>query len=195
MIVLVLPDDSYHDLTLERARQGDKSAIASIYDQYFEPIYQFVRFRVADAKQAEDITSEVFLALVVGLKKKKGPKNNLRAWLFRVARNKIADHHSARDTLPLETIEQHLPDDSLSVEAQFMQSMTQAQVRDLIMQLNLDQQTVLLLRFSQQLSVRETADIMGKNVNTVKTLQARALKKLTQLAKRSNREGVSYDII
>jgi RNA polymerase sigma-70 factor (ECF subfamily) len=185
MIVLVLPAEIHSDEILERARKGDKTAIASIYNQYFEPIYQFVRFRVASQQHAEDITSDIFLALIHAFKRNKAPNTNLRAWLFRVARNKIADHHASRDTLPLETIEQWLPDDALNVEAQILQAFSQEQVRQWVMQLSLDQQTVLLLRFSQQLSLQETADIVGKKVNTVKTIQSRALKKLGKLAERA----------
>lgn len=189
MIVLTLPNESQSMTLLESARAGDKRAIGSIYNLYFESIYQFIRFRVSDTQIAEDITSDVFVAMIQAFKNRKGPRNNLRAWLFRVARNKIADHYGKQESLPLETIEEWFADDQPNLETQFVNSLTKDTVRELVGQLSLDQQSVLLFRFNQQLSLQETADIMGKNVNTVKTLQARAVKKLAKLAERSLEDG------
>lgn len=189
MIVLILPNEEQAPTLLEQAYSGDREAIAVIYDAYFEPIYQFIRFRVSSVQIAEDIASDVFLDFIRGLKQRRGPRTNLRAWLFRVARNKIADHYGKQAALPLETIEEWFADDQPNLERQLVDTLDREMIRQLVMQLNLDQQSVLLLRFNQQLSLQETADIMGKNVNTIKTLQSRAIKKLAQLANELQEKG------
>ena len=57
-------------------------------------------------------------------------------------------------------------------------------LRHLIAELSPDQQEILLLRFDQELSLQETADIVGKNINTVKALQFRAVNRLRELLQR-----------
>lgn len=180
MIVLVLPDESGDSQLLQRARQDDKEAVAQIYRDYVESIYQFVRLRVGDAQVAEDITSTVFMTLIDDFAKGKGPRSSLRGWLFQVARYKIYDTYGQQHTLPLETINQ-LESFTGNPEVELGQSLNRDMLRALIGQLSPDQQEILLLRFDQQLSLQETADIMSKNINTVKTLQLRAVKRLRKL--------------
>jgi len=184
MIVMVLPDPIEDDSLLNRARRGDKAAMSEIYRLYVESIYQFCRLRLGDAKEAEDITGTVFTKFIQELAKGKGPRYHLRGWLFKVARNAIYDSYGKARTLPIETIEQWEHLDSLHPEQLAFQSIDGEALRDSITMLSPDQQDVLLLRFDQQLSLQETADILGKNVNTVKALQLRALKRLRKLLER-----------
>lgn len=180
MIIMVLPDITADSDLLSQARRAKKAAIAEIYHRYVDSIYQYVRLRVGHKQIAEDITSTVFMTMIDDLMRGKGPTKNLRAWLFQVARHKIYDMYNEVKNLPLETIDQMA---SLTGNPEIVlgQTLTRETLRTLILQLSPDQQEVLLLRFDQQLSLKETADIMSKNVNTVKTLQLRAVQRLKVL--------------
>lgn len=181
MIVLVLPDIAVDDKRLAAAKAGDKAAIAAIYETYFEPIFQFVRLRVADASTAEDLTSEVFIKFIKALNRGSAPNVSLRAWIFKVARNVVYDHYGRQAELPSETLEQWIPSDSDSnPEVQAIESSSVDRTRAAIRKLAPAQQEVLMLRFDQELSLQETADIMGKNVNAIKALQFRAIATLRQ---------------
>lgn len=184
MIVLVLPDSSQDMTILNRAYRGDKQAVASLYRQYLESIYQFVRLRVGEQQTAEDITSTVFTKFVLAIKKQKGPRQSVRAWLFQVARNEVYRHYGKTEPLPIETLDQWFKSDDNTPEENVLADDRKQATRRAIRMLSADQQEVLLLRFDQQLSVQETADVMDKNINTVKTLQHRALLKLRQIIKR-----------
>ncbi len=92
MIVIVLPDIAEEDRLMVRARQGDKDALRQIYQDYFSPVYNFIRLRVDDGPQADDLTSEVFVKLMTAFRDGKAPRQSLRGWLFRVARNVLYDH-------------------------------------------------------------------------------------------------------
>lgn len=177
MILLVLPDPAEDDARLTLARQGNAEAIVKIYHVYFDPVYQFCRLRVGDMQTAEDLASEVFVKFIKALKHDKGPHTSLRGWIFRVARNVIADHYGKQPELPTVTLEQWLADGDIAndPEWQTIQSMDIERVRQAISMLSVAQQEVLMLRFDQQLSLRETADIMDKEINAVKALQFRAL--------------------
>jgi len=183
MIVIVLPDLPIEYDLLEQASRGSQDALRQIYTAYFQPIYQFIRLRVGDAHLAEDLTSEVFLDFVGAVKgRNPGPKQNLRGWLFRVARNKIYDHYGKDRRMPTTTLEDWIPDTSdENPEAQFMRTLNVQNARDALHQLAPEQQEVLILRFGQMLNLQETADIMGKSVSAVKSLQFRAVERLRQL--------------
>ncbi len=183
MIVLVLPDPIEDDNRLARARKGDAEAIVKIYHSYFDPVYQFCRLRVANVQIAEDLTSEVFTKFIKALKTDRAPHISLRGWIFRVTRNVIADHYGKQKDLPVETIEQWIDGSQSenSPELQAIQKIEITRVRRAIRMLSVTQQEVLMLRFDQQLSLRETADIMDKDVNAIKALQFRALTTLRDI--------------
>ncbi|MBN1963481.1 MAG: sigma-70 family RNA polymerase sigma factor [Anaerolineae bacterium] len=182
MILLVLPDIPAEDRLLERARQGDRDAVGEIYDQYFEAIFQFIRLRVEDPALAEDLASEVFMKLVTSLNGRNAPRKTLRGWLFRVARNLLHDHYSGSQYLNETVLDEWLPaPDHEQPESTVFAVLDARRVRRALRMLADDQQEVLLLRFGQALSLQETADIMGKRVGAVKSLQFRATNRLRDL--------------
>ncbi|MCB9437643.1 MAG: sigma-70 family RNA polymerase sigma factor [Anaerolineales bacterium] len=183
MIVLVLPDIPVEDELLAKARRGDQEAIMHIYDSYFQPIYQFVRLRVGDSSLAEDIASEVFLKFVDSLGKPSAPRKTLRGWLFRVARHEIHHHYKKSAKLPTTTLDEWLPDsgDESDPEVQFIQTLNVERARHALRMLAPDQQEVLVLRFGQQLDLQETADVMGKTISAIKSLQFRAVNTLREI--------------
>lgn len=193
MLVLILPDPTDDNTLLQQARRGDKQALAALYRRYLEPIYQFARLRVNDPQLAEDITSTTFFKLVMGIKEGKGPNRNVRGWLFKVVRHEIYRvYGSTQQSLPIETLDQWVADDSApNPESQVMQQADRQTLRDALAKLSPDQQEVLLLRFDQQLSLQETADVMDRNINTIKTLQLRALQKLRQQLQQAQLRGTS----
>ncbi|HEX2906523.1 MAG TPA: sigma-70 family RNA polymerase sigma factor [Phototrophicaceae bacterium] len=189
MIVIVLPDLPAEDRLLAHARQGDQEAIMHIYDSYFSPIYNFIRLRVDDAQAAEDLTSEVFLKLVSALRNHTAPRHSLRGWLFRVARNVLHDYYGRARQITTEALEEWTPaapEDDL--EIQFIRTLDVERTRHALRKLAPEQQEVLILRFGQTLSLQETADIMGKNVGAIKSLQFRAINALRQIFGELHRE-------
>lgn len=190
MIVLVLPDvtDDVHDLA--RARAGDEEAIVAIYRRYFDPVYQFCRLRVGDAQTAQDLAGEVFVKFVKSLRGETAPHSSLRGWIFRVARNLVYDYYGRAEELPVETLDQWLTTDaSTDPEVQAIRTIEIERARQAIQMLAPAQQEVLLLRFDQQLSLQETADIMDKQVNAIKALQFRAVNTLRQILHDIQAEG------
>jgi RNA polymerase sigma-70 factor (ECF subfamily) len=166
------------DELLSRARAGDQQAFRAIYDQYFAPVYNFIRLRVQDGDEAQDLAADVFLDFFLALRGR-APRLSLRAWLFRVARNKIYDHYGRQRQLPTAALEEWVPvTGEYGPEAQFMARAEVQQVRAALRQLPADHQEVLLLRFGQGLSLDQTADLMDKSISAVKSLQFRAVEAL-----------------
>jgi RNA polymerase sigma-70 factor (ECF subfamily) len=189
MILIVLPDLSTEDTLLAAARRGDKQAIAEIYDQYFPPIYNFIRLRVEDRNVAEDLASEVFVKLIAAVRGRTAPRHSLRGWLFRVARNLLYDHYGRAERFSAEALEEWIPapyDDDPEIE--FIRTVSMERAQSALRMLVTEQQEVLILRFGQQLNLQETADIMGKNVGAIKQLQFRAVNNLRQILRQAANE-------
>ncbi len=176
MIVIVLPDVSVEQHLLMDARRNKPEALKAIYESYFPPVYQFIRLRIRDREQARDIAADVFVDLFVALRGHNPPRTSLRAWLFRVARNKVYDHYGQNQAFPVTTLDEWIPgSDEEDLEVAFLRSVRVERVRHALRMLVAEQQEVLLLRFGQGLSVQETADLMDKSVSATKSLQFRAM--------------------
>jgi RNA polymerase sigma-70 factor (ECF subfamily) len=171
----VLPDEAS---LLERVQGYDQQALAEVYDQYFDPIYRYISYRLGETDMAADLTGEVFLALVHALKVGKPPKRSLSGWLYAVARNVVADHIKAKTpTLPLGD---NMLDETPSLTDQIYSAQQAAMLHQALLQLTEEQQHVIALRFGQGMSLAEAAHILGKSVGSIKALQHRALASLAR---------------
>jgi RNA polymerase sigma-70 factor, ECF subfamily len=179
-MAFVLPDINTENRLLRLARQGNQAAVSEIYEKYFPSVYQFIRLRVDNTQTAEDIASEVFFTLLDNIGGSSGPHQSLRGWLFRVARNEIYQHYGKNRQMPTTALDEWVPtaDD---VEIDFIRSVEGKRIRQVMRMLAPEQQEVLILRFSEGLSLEETADVMGKSVSAIKSLQFRATDTLRRI--------------
>lgn len=181
-----LPDESR---LVKLARDGDPEAFASLYDGYFERIYRYVYFRVADEQTAEDLTSQVFLKAWENIGRYKPSGAPLLAWLYTIARNAVIDHYRTRkETVALDEViglasEASAPDEEaeLHFEAESL--------RLALKTLTDDQQQVLIFKFISGMTTEEIARHLGKRSGAVRALQMRALQALS----RTLEEEKSYD--
>lgn len=179
MILLVLPDIPLEDHLLAQAAGGSQDALRQIYEGYFSPVYGFIRLRVEDAQAAEDLASEVFVKMVEAFQGRNAPHHSLRGWLFRVARNVLHDHYGKRQRYTETALEDWLPETGDStMEAALIRKLDVETTRAAIRSLPIDQQEVIVLRFGQMLNLQETADVMGKSITAIKSLQFRAVNAL-----------------
>jgi RNA polymerase sigma-70 factor (ECF subfamily) len=180
LLLLTLPDLPEEDRLLAQARRGSREAVSRIYEVYFDAVYQFVRWRVDDPLQAEDLVSEVFIKFLSVLQTERAPQQSLRGWLFRVARNVLYDHyHQPMATTELDDL-LPAPVDS-QTEVQVLRALEAEQVRAALGNLPTDQQEVLILRFAQMFSLDQTAESMGRSVSAIKSLQFRAINALRRV--------------
>ncbi len=162
---------------LTRAKKQDMQSLAALHDQLYPLVYRYVSYRLEDEQAREDITSETFVRLVDVLHKRGQSIQDLRAWLIGTAAHLVSDHYRRQYRRPESGLEQHedLPDGLHTPEQAAEQRQIHNEVQQAMRRLTGDQQHVLALRFSQELSLEETARLMKKSVNAVKVLQFRAL--------------------
>ena len=165
---------------VQAAQRGDRLAFAQLYENNVASVYRYLRSR-AEPADAEDITADVFIKAMRGLPSYRNRGLPFVAWLLRIARNELADHHKRRKR------EAHAPLDDASLgrlaaqddpEHTALHLAEVENVRFAMNQLTDLQQEVLRLRFDAQLSVAETAHAMKRNEGAVKVLQHSALRAL-----------------
>ena len=152
----------------------DESKIKAAYDEYADQIYRFLYWQTGDALLAEDITSEVFYRAWKNKETFLG--YNQRAWLYRVARNLIIDYYRKKKETHFDEKFEPLSDIDLHGNAE--RNETIQKVRRVVADLPPQFRSVVILRFFEQLSCREVADIMNKSESNIRVLQHRALKEL-----------------
>jgi RNA polymerase sigma-70 factor (ECF subfamily) len=174
-----------------RARQGDSQAFGQLYQRYVERVYSFVVFRVGDQALAEDLTQEVFLQSLRALDSFDW-RGSLAPWLLRIARNTVIDHwrratrRPERNMTSLEPPESDGEDDALDrlvavpddADHRAEQVLHRAAIVEAAAHLTDLQQQVVALRFASGLSIKDTAEVMGRSEGAVKNLQHHALKAL-----------------
>ncbi len=163
---------------LARIQQHDQQALAEVYDRYFDQLYRYLNYRLAEPEVAADLTGEVFLALVQTLKAGKPPKTSLSGWLYAVARNLAADYIKKK-TKTVSLVEELVAEEPTLIEQVHLSQLAPI-LRKAILQLTEEQQHVIALRFGQELSLAETAQLLEKSVGAVKALQHRALASLAR---------------
>jgi RNA polymerase sigma-70 factor (ECF subfamily) len=165
---------------LDGLRRLDPQVISSIFDRFFPIVFKYVRYRVNDIAQSEDIASDVFVRLLEAVKNRKGPDSNIKAWLLGTASHAVNDHHRKNYRRPTEEISESIQDYQDAPSETSEQRERQKRIRLALSKLTTEQQHVIDLRFGQELSLEETAIVMKKNVNAVKQLQLRALAALNR---------------
>ena len=170
------PSDVITDTNdLEGLRALDPQAFSAVYDQYFPIILRFIRFRLGDENQAEDITNDVFTRLLEAIQGRRGPDSNLKAWLFATASHAVNDSLRKSYRRKVELLDNDLAD-PMPLPAEIVETNESKRAVQLALStLKPDLQNVLALRFGQGFSLDETANLMKKKVNHVKQLQFRAL--------------------
>ena len=172
---------------LQRAAQMETKALAEIYDTYSPGLYRYAMRLLGDPSQAEDCVAETFADFLDALQRRRGPREHLQAYLYRIAHYWIADMYRRHRTS--EELTDDLPGE-IHPENEAIKNIRQAQLRNAIHNLTPDQQQVILLKFLEDWSNEEIAHVLNKPVGAVKSIQHRALKSLQRfLEERDDHEG------
>jgi RNA polymerase sigma-70 factor (ECF subfamily) len=170
---------------IQRARQGDLAAVSELYNLHVDRIYQYVRYRTGDDQTAEDVTAEVFLRAIESLGSYNDQGAPFIAWLYRIAHARVIDYWrdtKRHQTAPLD--DPLLQDSLITTEDAIDIDILQHQLLwSALQQLTDDQQTVIILKYTQGLSNADIALVLGKTEGAVKALQRRALEALARILK------------
>ncbi|MEO3870653.1 sigma-70 family RNA polymerase sigma factor [Nonomuraea sp. B12E4] len=156
------------ELLVVRAQLGERTALSELVARWQAPVWTYVR-RMLDAERADDVTQEIWLAVLRGLPRLREPAR-FAPWLFTIARRSVTERlrgQYAREHEPRAAGEAVAED---SVEAM----VDRAELVSALARLPVLEREILVLFYLEDLSVEDCAQICRIPVGTVKSRLNRA---------------------
>ena len=174
--------------------EGNNSAFDILINRHKSNVYSYIYFIVRDREMAEDIFQETFIKAIVTIKQGRYTENGkFRAWINRIAHNLIIDNYRQEkneQTISNDECEVDLFNNSKlsdgTIEDTIIKDQILADVKKLINYLPDNQKEVLLLRYYQDLSFKEIAEITGVSINTALGRMRYAILNMRRMAEEKN---------
>lgn len=169
------------DEVVVAARAGAPWAFERLYTRFAPAVAGYLRMH--GAADAEGLTNEVMLGVFRGLASFEGDSAAFRSWLFTIAHRRAIDDRRRVSVRPQtdQLFEERHERPGGDVEEEAVSDLEHDRVHALLEHLTAEQRDVVLLRVLGDLSVEETAQVLGKRPGAVKMLQRRGLAALRQV--------------
>jgi RNA polymerase sigma-70 factor (ECF subfamily) len=171
-----------HNFLLVRVfRYQDADAYAELYDNYYNRIRRHIAFKIGRKEDVEELASEVFLR---GWEYATSSQvENANAFFYRIASNLVADFYRSREkkrSYPIEIVEDLL-EDSQSIIEDIDNKQEVKRLLTKILQLKDEYRDILVMRFLDELSIKEIAEALEKTPNATRVTLHRAKNALSRL--------------
>nr|HID13440.1 sigma-70 family RNA polymerase sigma factor [Anaerolineae bacterium] len=165
------------DAALIARAKEDPEAFGLLYERYVGSIYNYIYYRTGNHHDAEDLTARTFYRALKHISRYVDRGAPFSAWLYRIAHNVVANWHRDRsrrqiislDELVMGTLKREEP--AILAEEREEQDMLLQAVR----RLPPERQQLLILKFVEQMSNAEIAQVMGRTEGAIKSLYHRTL--------------------
>jgi RNA polymerase sigma-70 factor (ECF subfamily) len=175
----------YHELLVIRAKRGDYHAFEELVRAWEKPLFYYVRRLVGAEEDAWDLLQEVWLRAFRGLGSLRETKR-YRLWLYRIAHHTAMSHQRA--AYRRRSVFEDAPEAEISEDAEARPNPEDAErVHFALDRIELPFREVLTLHLLEDLSVEETAEVIGVPVGTVKSRLYHAKQALRKVLKREDK--------
>ncbi|HWS46821.1 MAG TPA: RNA polymerase sigma factor [Acidimicrobiia bacterium] len=165
------------DTALEQARCGDSRGFDVLFRAFGASVVGYLRSR--SVSDPDGVANDVFLRAFRTIHTFQGDESRFRSWLFTIAHNAAIDDARRRRRRVRETPLDGVPEPTGGdAETDGLEHVGNERVAGLLATLSPDQRDVVVLRVVADLSVEETAAVVGKSYEAVKALQRRGLASL-----------------
>ncbi|MDT3415665.1 RNA polymerase sigma-70 factor (ECF subfamily) [Brevibacillus aydinogluensis] len=160
-----------------------------LYDEYFDRVNRYLRCRVQNPWDADDLTTTVFLKALEKFDQY-SRTSPFASWIFRIAHNTYVDFMRKNREFPVDQDDLlgGEPDDTWQPERQALTNEEIRLLRDRLDKLTQDQRDVLTLRYFADLKISQVAEVLGKTESSVKMISYRALHQLQKMYERGEGE-------
>ncbi len=174
-------DNSVDDGRLIASSISEPSVFSHLYRRHYDAVFRYCAHRLFDRHAAEDITSEVFFKVVEHIDNFKGTETQFRNWLYTIATNAVNNYIRKKiRTDTLKTIFQQKAEGTCN-DYEIVEKISDerlAIVHKAVLELKPKYQTIITLRFFENLKLTEIAEVLSSRPSTVRSQLARALLKL-----------------
>lgn len=171
------------ELHASGAKAGQVEEFAEAYLRLRDPVFHYVRRFATDDDEAAELTARTFERALTKLPAYRGGRDEIAAWLFRIARSQAVDAtRRSRPLQPLDLIrpEQHPHSERGRPEPELMRHEEDRELAEHVGQLPLLQRECLALRYGAGLSAREIGVVIGKSEAATQKLISRAMSRLRE---------------
>jgi len=171
-----LPDD---EAGLAFQARADVNAFAELYHRHVTRVYRYHMAHTGNPRDAEDLTSQTFMAALEGIKAYRG-SGPFAAWIMGIAvRKQKMYYRGSRPEVPLEAAH-HLPTPGLPTDQEAARRLQLEHVHRALKHISPERAEALILRFFGGLDTPEIARALGKSEAAVKMLLSRGLQDLRE---------------
>ena len=191
---------SEKSLFLRIKKYKDREAFLAAYDLYVDQIWRFIYFKIGNKEEAQDLTSAVFLKcwgyVSEGRLNDSDDYRTLKSFLYKIARNLAIDYYrQLKPRAGLEAATGVAADSDEGLAAERLTAAIDFELLiDELQKLKSEYRTVLVLKYINDLSIAEIADILGKSKGNVRVTVYRALEALKELTNHHDRKGTASSI-
>lgn len=169
-------------ILLIKIRSGRVDLFIHIYDKYAELIFRYLTYKLPSKEVVEDITSEVFTRTLEYLTNPDRQFiNQLRPFLYKLAKAAVADYYRANHINELRQIDAFEDDSIFAVQPEMVKKVELSALEKALWQLPDEQREAVILKYIEGLSAGEIAEIMDKSAGAVRVLIHRGLEKLKEI--------------
>lgn len=157
-----------------------KEQFTQIYNDHIEQIYRFCYLKTSSRPDAEDLAQGAFLRFLEHLKKQEEEIENVRAFLYQIARNMVIDHYreKGKAPVPLEEDEIEILSSKDEAEQKLLLNSDMRNVSRALTKINQDYADLIIWHYIDDLPVSEISNINGKSEGTNRVTLSRALQSL-----------------
>ena len=178
------------DMLVALYSKGNDKAFDELLSRYQGKIFNYILFIVRNQELAEDIFQETFVKAIVTMQQGRYTADGkFGAWITRIAHNLVIDsfrQERSENTISNDETEVDLLNDADlcddNVEMQMINDQTLIDVRRLVDALPDNQREVVYMRYYQDLSFKEIAEIVGVSINTALGRMRYALLNMRKIA-------------
>lgn len=168
------------DSQLIAEARSNPAAFVRLYRSHYDAVFRYCVHRLFERQAAEDVTSDVFLKAVENIRRFKGNEKQFRNWLYRIATNAVNNY--LRKTARRNRLLKVAREQANSQVADCVESADKlALLKEAVFVLKPRYQTIITLRFFENLKLTEIAEVLASSPGTVRSQLARALAKLRKV--------------
>lgn len=180
------------DAELVSAARERREMFAHLYYRYADRLYRYAFERTGSREVADDVVSDTMLAALEGLNRFDPSRGTVAAWLFTIASRRIVDHHRAWRRFWNHITRRRLP--GIATQEDVLQTIMRTedehQLRRAFGTLSEEDQQLILLRYSADLSSKEVGMVCGISPGAARTRLSRAMKRLNAALCEDDKDNV-----
>lgn len=169
---------------IKRWQKGNMNAFEALFEQYKGLVFKNAVLMTGNREEAEDILQEIFMTVWNSCNSFDPGKGNFTTWLYRITVNRCIDRQRKKQQTPLSLEEQNIDLSEIGCqelpEETLIRKLEYERLINAVNQLDNKHRTVLILRYFNDLSYNEIAEVLDIPVGTAKSRIYNALRSLRE---------------